>query len=126
MPTALDITPEKMAVYRATARRRWEHRQQALARRRERAWDVARRAATLLKQHYGATRVVLFGSLARNDPFYPRSDVDLAVWGLEEKHYYRAVSHLLDLDPAIQVDLVMAEDASATLLEAIAREGVPL
>ncbi|MFQ5856173.1 MAG: nucleotidyltransferase family protein [Anaerolineae bacterium] len=126
MPTALDVTPEEMAVYRATARRRWERKQQERAHRRERAWEVARRAAALLKEQYNARRVKLFGSLVRDDRFYARSDVDLAVWGLDERLYYRVVSRLLDLDPAIEVDLVMAEDAPPALQEAIDREGVPL
>ncbi|RME46580.1 MAG: nucleotidyltransferase domain-containing protein [Chloroflexi bacterium] len=126
MPTALDVTPEEMAAYRATARRRWERQQQERARRRERAWKVARRAAALLKEQYDAKRVMLFGSLVRGDRFYARSDVDLAVWGLDERLYYRVVSHLLDLDPTIEVDLVMAEDAPPALLEAIEREGMTL
>ena len=123
-PTALDISPEEMAVYRASAMRRVRRRQQEMVRRRERAWVVARAAAELLKAKYQAQKVMLFGSLARNDPFYPRSDVDLVVWGLDEKLYYRVVSRLLDLDPTIKVDLVMAEQAPPALLEAIEREGV--
>ena len=37
LPTALKISPEELAVYRATARHRWEVEQQELARREERA-----------------------------------------------------------------------------------------
>lgn len=124
--TARDVTPEQMAVYRATARRRIRRRQQEIARRRERAWAVARSAARLLKEEYGARRVMLFGSLARNEPLHPRSDVDLVAWGLDEKLYYRAVSRLLDLDATIKVDLIMAEEAPPALLEAVEREGVLL
>ena len=42
MSSALRASPEAMAMYRATAERRWEEEQQELARRRERAWQVAR------------------------------------------------------------------------------------
>jgi predicted nucleotidyltransferase len=125
-PTAFDVTPEQMAVYRASARRRIRRRQQEMAQQRERAWDVARTAAGLLKEKYGAQRVMLFGSLARNDSFHLRSDVDLVVWGLDEKLYYRVVSRLLDLDPTIKVDLIMAEEAPPALLKALEREGVLL
>jgi predicted nucleotidyltransferase len=115
-----------MAVYRATARRRAQRDRQAAADRRQRAWETARRAAELLKQQFGVGQVRLFGSLARNEPLSWRSDVDLAVWGLEERIYYQVVAALQDLTPDIAIDLLRAEDASPSLLAAIEREGVLL
>ncbi len=115
-----------MAVYRETARRRQAMKQQVLAERRQRAWDLARQAAALLKEELGATQVRLFGSLVHGALFHARSDVDLAVWGLDEKIYYQAVSRLLDLDPAIEVDLIRVEDATLSLQNLIEREGVSL
>jgi hypothetical protein len=52
--------------------------------------------------------------------------VDLAVWGLDERDYYRAVSRLLDLDFDISIDLVEAELASSALLAIIELEGKPV
>lgn len=126
MSSACNVTPKQMATYQTYARRRWKSQQDALNRRKIRAWDVAQEAATLLKEKYGAGKVVLFGSLARDDPFHHRSDVDLAAWNIEEKIYYSVVSKLLDIDPTIDVDLVRAEDAPSTLLETIHQEGIPL
>jgi len=123
---ALDITPEQMAVYQATARRRRQQKAQALAARHQRAWQVAREGAQLLKERFGAKRVVVFGSALFPEKFYVRSDVDLAVWGVPERLYYRAVSRLLSLDPGISVDLVEAELAPPELLATIEREGVVL
>ena len=123
---AVDVTAEEMTVYRATARRRWERKERESALRRERAWQVARRAARLLKEQLGATHVAVFGSLVRKGSFHRRSDVDLAVWGLDERMYYRAVSRLLDLDPVVSVDLVEADSARPALRAAIRREGVTL
>jgi len=120
----MQITAEKMAVYQATARRRWTQEQRQLAMRYERAWSVARQAGAVLREQFGARRVVVFGSLVRQNLFHSRSDVDLAVWGLEERSYYRAVAQLLALDPAVEVDLVMAEEAPPALLCTIEREGV--
>jgi len=120
----MQITAEKMAAYKATARRRWTQEQRQLAMMYERAWSVARQAGTVLREQFGARRVVVFGSLVRQNLFHSRSDVDLAVWGLEERSYYRAVAQLLDLDPAVEVDLVLAEEAPPALLRAIEREGV--
>jgi len=121
-----EITPEQMAVYQATARRRRRQKAQALAARHQRAWQVARAGAQLLKEQFGAKRVVIFGSVLFPEKFHVRSDVDLAVWGLPERLYYRAVSRLLSLDPGISVDLVEAELALPELLATIEREGVTL
>jgi predicted nucleotidyltransferase len=117
---------DKIATYRATARQRWAEERRRLALRHERAWAVARQAADLLRCEYGVDRVTLFGSLVRSELFHARSDIDLAVWGLDEKHYYRAVARLLALDPAFEIDLVMGEEIPASLLEGIEKEGTAL
>lgn len=124
--TALAIAPAKAAAYRSTALQRLEREKRALALRQEQAWEVARRAARLLKADYGVRRVVLFGSLARGQGFHGRSDIDLAVWELDERLLYRAASQLLDLEPGIEVDIVMAEEAPETLKRAVESEGITL
>ena len=123
---SLNLTPEQMAGYRTGARRREQQRAQALAGRHARAWDVARRGAQMLKDQFGAARVTVFGSVLRPEFFYERSDVDLAVWGMDERLYLKAVSRLLDIDTDISVDLVEAEFARPTLLSVIEQEGVAL
>ncbi len=126
MTGAAAVTEERMAIYRATTRKRWERERHELARRRERAWALARNAAALLRAEFGAGQVVTFGSLVHPDLFHARSDVDLAVRGLDGRHYFRAMGRLLCLDPSIEIDLVMVEDASGQLRDTIEREGVPL
>ena len=122
----LNITPEQMAVYRATAQRRHQEELQELALRQQYGWEVARQGARLLKEQFGAKRVVLFGSLLDFKRIHQRSDVDLAVWGLDERYYFRAVAGLLDIDPTFSVDLVEAEHARPHILEAINTTGVEL
>lgn len=121
-----EISPKQMEKYRETARRRRQQKEQALARRYERAWAVARQASQILKAQFGAERVAAFGSLLSAKRFHQHSDVDLAVWGVDEKLFYRAVSRLLDLDDDISVDLVEAEFASPALQTIIEQEGVSL
>jgi len=94
-----------MAIYRATAQRRWGEEQQKSARRRERAWQIARHAAVLLKEQFGATRVVAFGSLVHGHWFSSASDIDLAAWGVKTDDYFVAVAKLQDLSPEFQVVL---------------------
>ncbi len=120
------IDPAKMAQYRETARRRQAEREQALMEWRQQALALAHEAARLLRQRFGAERVFLFGSLARDTAVHAHTDVDLAVWGVPENEYLRAVNLMLDLGGPIEIDLVRLEEATPRLLETIDREGVPL
>ncbi|MEW6754608.1 MAG: nucleotidyltransferase domain-containing protein [Candidatus Latescibacterota bacterium] len=117
------ITDTKMREYRAAAVRRDREALRRRATRWERAQRVAGEAAGVLRAEFGATRVVLFGSGTSADRFRLRSDLDLAVWGLPERLYLRAVARLLSIDPDVPVDLVMAEDAGPSVRAAIAAEG---
>ena len=120
----MDITPAQLERYRRSAREREIARKQWLATRRERASELAHRAAELLKEEFGATRVVLFGSLLHAELFHAHSDIDLVVWDIQ--HYYRAVARLLDLDPEINFDLIPVEDARPAIPELVEKEGVEL
>jgi hypothetical protein len=65
---SLPIAPEQMEVYRATARRRCEEGRESSRRRRERAREAARYAAGLLREQFGAGRVVVSAPLWAGDP----------------------------------------------------------
>jgi predicted nucleotidyltransferase len=120
----MHISSENMAIYKATAQRRKEKEEKQLSERYHHAWEIARKGAELLKKQFKAKEVILFGSLIRKELFHRKSDVDLAVQGLDKKFYYRAVSRLLDLDADIQTDLVMIEDAVESLRKQIEKEGM--
>jgi uncharacterized protein len=122
----LNISPEKMAEYRAGARKREAERQAALDRRFQRAWEVARQGAEILKFQFGAKKVVVFGSLIDRDLFHAHSDIDLAAWGISEQIYLRAGSSLLDLSTEFSVDLVLVESAPTRLQKNIERDGMTL
>jgi predicted nucleotidyltransferase len=126
MATARGTTPEEMAAYRAGARRRQERERQALRAREERAWELARQAATVLREQFGVSRVVVFGSLVHPGWFNPWSDVDIAAWGIRPADTFRAIGVAMDLDPEIAVNLVDVGACSASLLQTIERDGVPL
>jgi predicted CxxxxCH...CXXCH cytochrome family protein len=112
--------PEKMAAYRRTARQKQAQRQLLQEKRRAAALVFAQDAAALLKNAYGAERVILFGSLARQGIFDEHSDVDLAVQGIDERMYCRVLAQLMNLQPDISVDLIRMEEAQPSLLDAIA------
>jgi predicted nucleotidyltransferase len=118
-----EIGDEQMAIYRATARRRRGERLAALAARQVRASELARLAAERLRRDFGATRVVLIGSLARGRHFDERSDIDLVAWDVPETLYYEALAMLLGLDSEFSFDLIMGESARPIIREAIQRDG---
>lgn len=120
------LTRQEIAEYRNTARKRKEEDIIRQEQRRERAIQVAKLSAKILKEQFAVTQVILFGSLARGDLFHAHSDVDLLVSGLEERALYRAVGVLLRLDPEIQIDVVRFEDASEVLRTTVEQEGVSL
>jgi uncharacterized protein len=123
---ALQIPDEHMAGYKRTARvRRQLERQQRQARR-ERAWQLARQAATLLKNEHAVQRVLLFGSLTHPDRFSRWSDVDLAAWGLTPANWLRAIAAVRDLSAEIELNLVDVSCCAPELLAAIERHGVAL
>lgn len=108
-----------MQQYIFTAKSRQKKRLAKLEQHRLRGFEVAKRAAQILKTEFSASRVVAFGSLL-SENFHETSDLDLAVWGLPEKGYFKAVARLLSLSD-FEVDLVEVQYASPEILEAIAQ-----
>jgi predicted nucleotidyltransferase len=120
------LPAEQMERYKRTARLRWQAEKERRDRRHERAWELARQAAALLKSEYGAQRVVAFGSLTPPDRFTIWSDVDLAAWGLTSASWLKAIGAVKSLSREIELNLVDVECCSPELLAAIERDGVPL
>lgn len=87
---------------------------------------IARRIAADLRRAYDVDRVVLFGSIAGEEPLGPRSDLDLAVRGLDADAYYEAVTRVQDTGAPFKVDLVRIESCPQSLRERIQKEGCPL
>jgi len=91
----------------------------------ESAKTVAFAIASELKSRFSASKVMLFGSLARGD-FHRWSDIDLAVWGISPSDYYRAVAFASGFSDLFKVDLVDVEDCSESLCQHIQREGIEI
>ena len=120
------LTQEKIELYKLATHERWEHEKKELSRQYQHAWSLARQLAALLKQEYHVHQVAVFGSLIHESLFHSRSDLDLAVWGLDEERYYRAVSKLSTLNPEIKVELIRIEDSNDSLRAIIEQEGIIL
>jgi len=118
------IDPETLKSYQLAHRERQRRIDQQVQSPFEQAWKVAYMASELLKKDFQATKVVVFGSLTQREMFHPHSDVDLAVWGMDERFLFRATGILQGLNPSISVDLILYDDASPHIEETIVREGV--
>lgn len=78
--------------------------------RRTQALQAAQECMALLKDRFGARRVILFGSLAQEGPWHDRSDIDLAVEGLPPEAFFRAYAACgALLPPGLELDLVPLE-----------------
>ena len=113
MPEA--IAPELMDKYRSTARARQRDLDAETDRYRKLAWTAAREAARVLREGFGATRVVVFGSLAHGAWFGSHSDVDLAAEGIPPDAFWRAWCALDRLGARVEIDLIAIESAPIRL-----------
>lgn len=126
MPAPLEFSPGKLAVYRATVQRRHQQEKAEMHRRREKAWQIARQVAHLLREQFQVSRVVVFGSLTRTGGFTRWSGVDIAAWGIAPENTFRAIGAVMDLNTEIAVNLVDINTVRPALLAAIEEDGVEL
>lgn len=122
----LDVSPDKLDQYRLTAALRQKERVAKIKPRMEKGWELARKAAQVLRKQYHAKRVAVFGSLLHESRFTQWSDVDIAAWGIPPEQTFRAIGAVMDLDPTIEINLVDVNTCPPSLLEAIEQEAVDL
>ncbi|MEB3337478.1 MAG: nucleotidyltransferase domain-containing protein [Leptolyngbyaceae bacterium] len=85
-----------------------------LEQRRQEALAFSDRCIQVLKQDFGATEVIVFGSLRGDSPWHWRSDLDLAVRGMTDDGIWNAYSALEKISPPwLKVDLVPVDKAPA-------------
>ncbi|MBI3359830.1 MAG: hypothetical protein HY023_01835 [Chloroflexi bacterium] len=83
---------------------------------REAALALAERCATLLKERFGATRVIPFGSVVGDGLWRADSDLDLAVEGLPPGQFFSACGEAQRLLPgSLELHLVDMKTASPQL-----------
>lgn len=119
------MTPEEHEKYAAGWRKRRQADEQRLQERRAALLERAERVASLLRERFGARKVILFGSVATGR-LWRHSDLDLAVLGLSEEQYMEAFWEASGMAQPFQLDLLPVERASAALQRRLAQEGVEL
>lgn len=125
MPTALELSREELMEYVKGWRGRTRPELTAgQIEMRDALIVQAKAAARMLKEKYGATRVVLFGSLAHQAWFHTQTDVDIVVVGADD--YFKAWGDVEKFFPGRQVDLIDWSMATESMRKAIDRKGVEL
>ena len=103
-PTALDLSRDILKTYRPmeAIRTRKVKIGADLSKRRRFANLTAREAAEILRNEFGAKKVILFGSLAQRGRFTLWSDIDLAVQGIPPSRFFEAVGAVTGISPQLK------------------------
>ena len=120
--TTLDPAWQRFAAY-VRARNAEVVRQTEAEAARSRA--EAEAIAAMLRERFGATRVILFGSLARGR-FRLDSDIDLAVTGIPTADFFRAYAEAMSLAGEFKLDLLDLADCPPSVQTAVLKQGIPL
>jgi predicted nucleotidyltransferase len=126
MPTALQLSRKEWQSYRLSGRpdvRSTPSPQDSII---DGLMPRVRKLGERIRDEFGATRVILFGSLARGDDFSLDSDIDLAVEGLTATAFWQVWRLAEEYFPAHRVDVVELEQATGNLRRAIENQGVQL
>ena len=115
----------ELETYVVAWRERWRRERERDREAAVAARETAVRLAATLRDRYGASRVILTGSLARGE-FRCGSDIDLAVAGLRPDAIFEAGATLEREAGGLEVDLVPLESASPEYLRRLEQEGVVL
>lgn len=127
MATALEMKPEEWRKFKPGKKIATRVAQtKYLEERRAKGIELAQKASFLLRQQYGAKRVVVFGSLASSKTFGLWSDIDLAAWGIEPDKFFSAVAAVTGLSPDFKIDLVEPDSCSEAMRDSIQKHGIEI
>lgn len=90
------------------------------------AWRDAQEVAILLYKEFGATQVVVFGSLTEPMWFTKGSDIDIAVLGLSNDLYHKACIRIMNFDSVFRVDLINFDTSKGLFKERIKHQAIPI
>ncbi len=91
-----------------------------------RAWQTAYQVATLLYEKFGATQVVVFGSLTEPMSFTKESDIDIAVSGLSDDAYNKAWNAIWDCKSGFKIDIINFDRSKGLFRERIKHQAISI
>ena len=123
--TTSKMSPSELAECRENLKRQWENRRvdKELL---QRAWETARRLATVLYRDFGATKVAVFGSLTDPKRFTENSDIDVVVWGVSYNKCLDALWETKGLNPEFKIDIINFKSVDRLFRERVLSEAIPI
>ena len=120
-----NISPDERLACRKRLERLWKSRtmDEGLL---HRAWQTAYQVATLLYEKFGATQVVVFGSLTEPTSFTKKSDIDIAVSGLSKDQYDKAWNAIWDFKSGFKIDIINFDRSKGLFRERIKYQAIPI
>ncbi len=117
------MSPSELAECRENLKRQWENRRvdKALL---QRAWETARRLATVLYRDFGATKVAAFGSLTQPERFTQNSDIDIVVWGVSYNKCLDALWETKGLSSEFKIDIINFKSINSLFREQVLSQAI--
>jgi len=119
--STFDLKNLKHGSYIKSWKKRCTNKNREILLLRKKAYKEAKKLANILYTRYSARCVYLFGSL-REKKFSERSDIDLAVEGLEGTSFFEATGVLLSKS-SFPVNLIPLEDCQEKFRQKIKNTG---
>ena len=119
------ISPDELAACRKQLEQVWKNRvmDEGLL---HQAWHTAHEVAALLYEQFNATEVAVFGSLTEPMWFTAGSDIDIAVSGLSNDLYNKALSKIMDFDSAFKIDIINFDRSKGLFRERVKYQAIPI
>lgn len=123
--TAKEMSPAELSACRKRLEQVWKSRivEEGLL---HQAWRDAQEVAILLYKEFGATQVVVFGSLTEPMWFTKGSDIDIAVSGLSNDLYHKACIRIMNFDSEFRMDLINFDTSKGLFRERIKQQAMPI
>ena len=119
------MSPDELSACRKRLEQVWKSQVMEESRL-HRAWQTAYEVAMLLYEQFGATQVVVFGSLTEPMGFTNRSDIDIAVSGLSTDAYDKAWKMVMDFKSEFKIDFVNFDTSKGRFRERIKYQAIPI
>jgi len=124
--TIRDLSLEEKRKYIEARKKFEEEEKKLLDIRYEKALNLAKEISEILYKKYKAKKVILLGSLKDKELFTKWSDIDLAVAGISNKDYFKALSEVLSLSVDFKIDIIDLDSCEEEIRNRLEGEGILL
>lgn len=124
--TIKDLSLEEKRKYMEARKKFEEEEKKLLDIRYEKALNLAKEISEILYKKYKAKKVILVGSLKDKELFTKWSDIDLAVAGISNKDYFKALSEVLSLSVDFKIDIIDLDSCKEEIRNRLEGEGILL